>query len=67
MRNYFSTTRNVKCIRNRAKEYQETSKKKIRIGRVDLHFGMDAEGEMYLLTKADGKMYTITGAAVKNK
>jgi hypothetical protein len=30
--------------------------------RVDLHFGRDAHGELYLLTKADGKVYKITGA-----
>ncbi|NJL75894.1 MAG: c-type cytochrome [Saprospiraceae bacterium] len=27
--------------------------------RVDLRFGLDAEGELYLFTKADGKIYTI--------
>lgn len=31
-------------------------------GRVDLHFGRDAQGELYILTKADGKLYKITGA-----
>ena len=30
--------------------------------RIDLHFGIDAKGEMYILTKADGKVYQITGA-----
>ncbi|MCA6075455.1 PQQ-dependent sugar dehydrogenase [Fulvivirga sedimenti] len=29
--------------------------------RVDLRFGMDAAGELYILTKADGKVYQITG------
>ena len=28
--------------------------------RVDLHFGRDAKGELYLFTKADGKMYRMT-------
>lgn len=27
--------------------------------RVDLHFGRDAKGELYILTKADGRMYKI--------
>ncbi|HWB27271.1 MAG TPA: PQQ-dependent sugar dehydrogenase [Chitinophagaceae bacterium] len=31
-------------------------------GRVDLHFGRDMEGELYILTKADGKIYKLTGA-----
>ena len=30
--------------------------------RVDLHFGRDAKGELYILTKADGKLYKLTGA-----
>jgi len=29
--------------------------------RVDLHFGKDARDELYILTKADGKVYKITG------
>lgn len=33
--------------------------------RVDLHFGMDAEGEMYILTKSDGKLYRIESASMK--
>lgn len=32
-----------------------------RNNRVDLHFGRDAEGELYILTKADGKLYKLTG------
>ncbi|MBX2924673.1 MAG: PQQ-dependent sugar dehydrogenase [Chitinophagaceae bacterium] len=28
--------------------------------RVDLHFGRDMQGELYILTKADGKMYKLT-------
>ncbi|MEJ7768795.1 MAG: PQQ-dependent sugar dehydrogenase [Chitinophagaceae bacterium] len=28
--------------------------------RVDLHFGKDVMGEMYILTKADGKLYRLT-------
>jgi len=31
--------------------------------RVDLHFGRDAHGEMYIMTKADGKLYKMTAAA----
>lgn len=31
--------------------------------RVDLHFGKDAAGELYILTKADGKLYKLTSAA----
>jgi glucose/arabinose dehydrogenase len=30
--------------------------------RVDLHFGRDMQGELYILTKADGKLYKLTGA-----
>lgn len=30
--------------------------------RVDLHFGRDAQGELYILTKADGKLYKLTSA-----
>ncbi len=30
--------------------------------RVDLHFGRDAAGEMYIMTKADGRLYKLTGA-----
>jgi glucose/arabinose dehydrogenase/cytochrome c2 len=33
--------------------------------RVDLHFGRDAKGEMYILTKADGKLYRLSGASMK--
>jgi glucose/arabinose dehydrogenase/mono/diheme cytochrome c family protein len=29
--------------------------------RVDLHFGRDAKGEMYMMTKADGKLYRLSG------
>ncbi len=32
--------------------------------RVDLHFGKDAEGELYILTKADGKVYKLKSAKV---
>lgn len=31
--------------------------------RVDLHFGRDASGELYLLTKADGRLYKLINAA----
>jgi len=30
--------------------------------RVDLHFGRDAKGELYILTKADGRMYRVESA-----
>ncbi|HRP55462.1 PQQ-dependent sugar dehydrogenase [Agriterribacter sp.] len=30
--------------------------------RVDLHFGRDAQGELYILIKADGKLYKLTSA-----
>ncbi|MEP6844574.1 MAG: PQQ-dependent sugar dehydrogenase [Panacibacter sp.] len=30
--------------------------------RVDLHFGRDAKGELYILTKADGRMYKMESA-----
>ncbi len=30
--------------------------------RVDLHFGRDAHGELYILTKADGKVYKLVSA-----
>ncbi|MEJ7681979.1 MAG: PQQ-dependent sugar dehydrogenase [Segetibacter sp.] len=31
--------------------------------RVDLHFGRDSKGELYILTKADGKVYKLVSAA----
>jgi len=34
-------------------------------GRIDLRFGKDADGELYILTKADGKVYKIIGATEK--
>lgn len=33
--------------------------------RVDLHFGMDGHGDIYMLTKSDGKVYKIEGASIK--
>jgi hypothetical protein len=30
--------------------------------RVDLRFGSDADGELYLVSKADGRVWTVTGA-----
>ena len=33
--------------------------------RVDLHFGMDSQGGMYILTKADGKLYQLESASTK--
>lgn len=34
-------------------------------GRVDLHFGRDFKGELYILTKADGKVYKLGSATMK--
>ena len=34
--------------------------------RVDLHFGKDSHGELYILTKADGKIYKLSGATSKS-
>jgi glucose/arabinose dehydrogenase len=33
--------------------------------RADLHFGRDSRGELYVLTKADGKMYKLVSATMK--
>jgi glucose/arabinose dehydrogenase/mono/diheme cytochrome c family protein len=33
--------------------------------RIDLHFGRDMQGELYILTKADGKMYKMVSAELK--
>jgi glucose/arabinose dehydrogenase len=33
--------------------------------RVDLHFGKDSDGELYILTKADGKIYKLISASTK--
>lgn len=32
--------------------------------RVDLHFGRDSQGELYILTKADGKVYKLVSATM---
>ena len=34
--------------------------------RVDLHFGRDSRGELYILTKADGKVYKLMSAGLKS-
>ena len=34
-------------------------------GRIDLHFGKDSKGEIYILTKADGKLYKIVSARMR--
>ncbi|SFB41531.1 Concanavalin A-like lectin/glucanases superfamily protein [Amycolatopsis marina] len=45
----------------------DTSGKRMRMtdfvgdGRVDLRFGMDAKGDLYLLAKANGKIWKVTG------
>ena len=41
---------------------QRTLKELCGSDRVDLHFGRDSRGELYILTKADGKMYKIVSA-----
>jgi len=33
--------------------------------RVEMRFGMDSKGELYLLTKADGKVYKLVHATIK--
>jgi hypothetical protein len=33
--------------------------------RVDLHFGMDSHGELYILTKADSRVYKIASATLE--
>jgi len=35
--------------------------------RTDLHFGRDSHGELYILTKADGKLYQLESAALNPK
>jgi len=35
-------------------------------GRVEMRFGMDSEGELYILTKADGKVYKLASASEKH-
>ncbi len=45
----------------------ETLKSMCGNDRVDLHFGIDSKGEMYILTKADGKVYQIIGAKMPYK
>lgn len=34
--------------------------------RVDMRFGMDSRGELYILTKADGKVYRLVNAGMKS-
>lgn len=41
---------------------QQTLKQVCGCDRVDLHFGRDSQGELYILTKADGKLYKIVSA-----
>ena len=36
-----------------------TFRERIPAGRVDLHFGRDSQGELYILTKWDGKLYKL--------
>ncbi|MEO6289577.1 MAG: PQQ-dependent sugar dehydrogenase, partial [Ginsengibacter sp.] len=37
-----------------------------RNNRVDMRFGMDSEGELYITTKEDGKIYKLVSAHLKN-
>ena len=41
---------------------QRTLKELCGNSRVDLHFGRDSRGELYILTKSDGKMYKLVSA-----
>ena len=34
--------------------------------RVEMRFGMDSKRELYILTKADGKVYKLASAATKS-
>ena len=40
----------------------ETFREIIGTGRVDIHFGRDSQGELYILTKSDGKLYKLMQA-----
>lgn len=42
---------------------QQTLKELCGSDRVDLHFGRDAAGDVYIMTKADGKIYRIVSVA----
>lgn len=44
------------------KKIPKTLKQACGSDRVDLRFGRDAQGELYVLTKADGRLYKITSA-----
>jgi len=44
---------------------QKTLKELCGTDRVDLHFGRDAKGDLYIMTKADGKVYKLMSAAIK--
>jgi len=46
---------------------QSTLKELCGSERVDLHFGRDSRGELYILTKADGKVYKLIGAIIPSK
>ncbi len=43
---------------------QKTLKELCGTDRPDLHFGSDAKGELYILTKADGKVYKLESATM---
>lgn len=43
---------------------QKTLKELCGTDRPDLHFGRDAKGELYILTKADGKVYKLESATM---
>jgi hypothetical protein len=34
--------------------------------RVEMRFGQDSKGELYILTKADGKVYKLVSATMKH-
>ena len=46
---------------------QRTLKELCGSDRVDLHFGRDSRGELYILTKADGKVYKLVSAGLKSQ
>ncbi|MEO6960487.1 MAG: PQQ-dependent sugar dehydrogenase [Puia sp.] len=45
----------------------ETLKKVCGSDRVDLRFGRDAKGDVYILTKSDGRLYKISGAVMESQ
>lgn len=46
---------------------EQTLRKVCGSDRVDLRFGRDAKGELYVMTKADGKLYKMVSASLQQK